>query len=223
MGDGRDPDHATSRLFSFVHRERLDFLALQEIVAYRPEIAATAEARDMTLVVFTENGRPQADEGILVAKGIDVTHARSLTLSTDPDATPHGPMFAPTAVLDEWLRVVSIHYPPGVHAPAGPRARARVRSSRRLASFARWHPALPLAYVGDWNQGPDELTPGSPRTLARTIRGTIAAGNVGTHGRRSHPPIDYAIVRGADVDDLETHTGLGSDHAAVTFLIRDAR
>jgi hypothetical protein len=171
---------------------QLDALGLCEANDYVHEL----RARRAGIVVLTGSSvfAGSRETALVVRDGVDVTGSWTVKLTSAGWVTVRGgktaPKYAPTALLDGWLRVTVVHTPPscrfprGNHGPVGPvrRVAAFVALTHRLRRFLRRRPAgQAQLVVGDWNATPAARGPASPAWLARVSGGRIVAPHKGTH------------------------------------------
>lgn len=227
----RDRDRgmaATGALQAMVDHD-LDFLLLQETRQYLGKLAALPDTR---LVAWDERGR--ANTAVLVRDGVDVssywcprmTTEGWFVAGTDHETTDKHMV---TALLDDWLRVGSLHYPPSVRfgdgwLPRGPvrRVAAFAQHARREVRFVRRRPPQrALLLGGDRNATPGARGRYSPRWVADKTGLEVFAPDGPTHGGTHGRTIDFALGRGVDVR-CKTGDRYGSDHRLVVMSILEA-
>ena len=170
---------------------QLDALGLCESNDY---VHALRGRRGWLVLTGTHVAAGSRETALLVRDGVDVTGSWTLKLTTDGWITVRGgrtaPKYAPTALLDGWLRVAVVHTPPscrfprGNHGPVGPvrRVTSFVALAHRLRRYLRRRPRGQAQLVGgDWNATPAARGPASPRWLARVSGCRISAPRKGTH------------------------------------------
>ncbi|MDP3158288.1 MAG: peptidoglycan-binding protein [Archangium sp.] len=219
---GRPPAIVARTVSQFAHRRKLDFIQLQEISGYHD---ALKKIPGYKLISF-RGSKDHGETGVLVRKDIDAKFAQSIEADTGWTNDRGGvaqPRAATSVRVAGWLRVASVHAPPGIDwvngRPVGGEARIKSYQSltkKLLASAQRQaerNPELGMLIGGDWNEGAVTGGPGSPAWLA-------AKG-----GMKKHPTggIDWEMSRGVKLTDLKRGPKGGSDHPLITFTVSRPR
>jgi hypothetical protein len=133
---------------------------------------------------------------------------------TNVHGRPAQPRAATTVKLAGWLRVVSVHAPPGINWQGG----HAVGPDQRIKSYGSLAEKLvklanntkgAILIGGDWNEGAASTGKWSPSWIA-------AQGHMKKHARHG---IDWEMSRGVVVERTHTGPNGGSDHKIVTFTV----
>ncbi len=209
----RPPALVAKTIRGFLENQKLDFLQLQEISQYHDVLEKIPGYK---LITF-EGTRDRGETGILVREGIATSHERSHESDFGWETTKNTfsqPRAATSVKVAGWLRVASVHAPPGLDWVNGqPRGHAdRVRSYRslmeKLLKQANKNDT-PLLIGGDWNEGASTGGPGSPSWLA-------AQAGLTKHANHS---IDWEMSRGLKLKYFAPGPDGGSDHRLRTFTV----
>lgn len=215
---GRSPAIVARTVSQFAHRRKLDFIQLQEISGYHD---ALKNIPGYKLISF-RGSKDHGETGVLVRKDIEAKFAQSIEADTGWTNVEGGvaqPRAATSVRVAGWLRVASVHAPPGIDwvngHPVGGEARVKSYQSltrKLLASATRQeenNPELGMLIGGDWNEGAVTGGPGSPSWLAARA------------GMKKHATggIDWEMSRGVKLTDIKTGPKRGSDHPLVTFTV----
>ncbi len=209
---GRNPKVVQSAVKKALHDGKLDYLQLQEISGYHKELRAIPGYK-----LITFKTQDHGETGILVRKGIKVEHAHAVEADTgwtNVHGRPAQPRAATSVKLAGWLRVASVHAPPGIDWVNG-RAQGgadRVKSyqslTKKLAAEANRTDSA-ILYGGDWNEGARTGGPGSPSWLAEKA-GLKKFANGG---------IDWQMGRGVQLTNHKRGDDFGSDHHLWTYTV----
>lgn len=210
---GRDPKLVQRTVRGFLEKGKLDFLQLQEISGYHRELSHLPGYRLVTFPGSKDHG----ETGVLVKDSILARSPKSIQAATgwtNVHGRPAQPRAATSVQLAGWLRVVSVHAPPGINWVGGvPRGGdARIKSYQSLTSKLLSHVRRSREAVllgGDWNEGASTGGPGSPSWLA--ARGGLR--------KYANGRIDWEMARGAKVSNVRVGPSGGSDHRLVTFTV----
>lgn len=221
---GRVISRVVKEVGNLFAKHRLDFLAVQEFSDYRNAFRDTGGFQ----VIPNLGG---CESGIIVRSGLAIDK-RTVHTYGDGWITVRGGHF-PAAVhnearLDGWLYVRSVHLPTPTFWVDG-RVKAPVERlddlAATVAGLRRYfgHPSFLNARLaaGDWNEAPTTTGRWSPSWLAHETGATInAPTSLAGHGR-----IDYALVKGARVEDIFKDTRIPelSDHEPVIFKVVKGR
>lgn len=216
---GRKPAAVAKWLGDFAKAKKLDFVQLQEISGYHDALEKIPGYRLITFPKSKDHG----ETGVLVRDDIETKGARSLQSKigwTNVRGGVAQPRAATSVRLAGWLRVVSVHAPPGIDWKNG----QAVGPSQRIRSYgsltekllghskrqAERNPDQGMIIGGDWNEGASTGGKWSPSWLAAN------------GGFRKHRTggIDWEMARGARVSDVKRGPDGGSDHHIVTFTVR---
>ncbi|MBK7862085.1 MAG: hypothetical protein IPJ65_26410 [Archangiaceae bacterium] len=214
----RPPQEVKRAVQQFTKANKLDFVQLQEISGYHKELSHIPGYRLITFPGSKDHG----ETGVLVRKGIDVKFPQSIEADhgwTNVHGGPAQPRAATSVKIAGWLRVASVHAPPGVdfhgdHATGGATRVDSYKSlTRKLANAAKRYqendPDGAVLLGGDWNEGSHTSGVGSPSWLARVAHLT----------KVQKAPIDWEMVTGAKISNMKVRKNFGSDHHLVTFTI----
>lgn len=192
MERDRPVDQVVDQVVDLMALYQLDALGLCESNDYVHELRSRRAG--FLVLTGTKVHAGSRETALVVRDGVDVTGSWTLKLTAEGWVTVRGgrtaPKYAPTALLDGWLRVTVVHTPPscrfprGNHGPVGPvrRVAAFVALAHRLRRFLRRRPAgQAQLLVADWNATPAARGPASPAWLARLSRCRIVAPHKGTH------------------------------------------
>jgi hypothetical protein len=210
----RNPAVVGKTVEHFLKSRDLDFMQLQEISQYRDVLKKIPGYK---LITF-KNSKDHGETGVLVRDEIAAKNAQSIEAETGWTNTEGGvaqPRAATSVKLAGWLRVASIHAPPGIDwvngRPVGGEARIKSYQSltQKLARAANRNPNVAMLYGGDWNEGARTGGPGSPSWLAAKT------------GMKKYPTggIDWEMARGCVLENLRRGPTGGSDHPLVTFTV----
>ncbi|MFO0594823.1 MAG: hypothetical protein U0228_05955 [Myxococcaceae bacterium] len=210
---GRNPHVVQQTVRGFLEKGKLDFLQLQEISGYHRELSKLPGYKLITFPGSKDHG----ETGVLVKEDLLTRGAKSIEAKTgwtNVHNRPAQPRAATSVQLAGWLRVVSVHAPPGIDWVNGvPRGGdARIKSYQSLTSRLLSHVRRSKEAVligGDWNEGATTGGPGSPSWLA-------ARGGLRKYADRR---IDWEMARGAKVSNVRVGPSGGSDHRLVTFTV----
>lgn len=214
----RPPAEVGKTVAHFLKSRDLDFMQLQEISGYHDVLNKIPGYK---LVTF-RNSKDHGETGVLVRDGIEAKHRQSIEAETGWTNVNGGvaqPRAATSVRVAGWLRVASIHAPPGIDwvngRPVGGEARVKSYQSltRKLAQAANRNPDMAMLYGGDWNEGASTGGPGSPSWLAARA------------GMKKYPTggIDWEMARGCVLTNLKRGPRGGSDHPLVTFTVTRGR
>jgi exonuclease III len=213
----RNPAVVGKTVAHFLKSRDLDFMQLQEISGYHDVLNKIPGYK---LITF-KGSKDHGETGVLVRDGIEAKNAQSIEADTGWINQHNGiaqPRAATSVKLAGWLRVASIHAPPGINwvngHPVGGEARIKSYQSltAKLARAANRNPDVAMLYGGDWNEGASTGGPGSPSWLAAKA----GMKKYATHG------IDWEMARGAVVKNIRRGPNGGSDHPLVTFTVTRA-
>lgn len=218
----RNPATVAKSLGEFARKQNLDFIQLQEISGYHK---ALEKIPGYKLITFPRS-KDHGETGVLVRNEIEAKQAWSVQ-STEGWTNVRGgvaqPRAATTVRLAGWLRVVSVHAPPGIDwkngQAVGPEQRIKSYGSltQKILDLAQRqaekHPDQGLLVGGDWNEGARTGGKWSPSWLA-------ANGGMKKHATGG---IDWEMSRGAKVSNVKVGPNLGSDHRIVTFTVEQPR
>jgi peptidoglycan hydrolase-like protein with peptidoglycan-binding domain len=211
---GRDPQKVKAVVESFLKKGDLDFLQLQEISGYDQVLKNIPGYKLITFPKSKDHG----ETGVLVKEEIAAKGARLVEAETgwtNQHGRPAQPRGATSVQLAGWLRVVSVHAPPGIDwkngRPVGGEQRIESYQSltRKLLRDATRNPKEAVLIGGDWNEGARTGGPGSPSWLA-------AKAGMKKYANGS---IDWEMARGAKLSNLRKGPDGGSDHRLVTFTV----
>lgn len=173
------------------------------------------------LVTFP-GSKDHGETGVLVRKDIEAKFPQSIEADTgwrNVRGSIAQPRAATSVRLAGWLRVASIHAPPGIdwkngHAVGGSeRVKSYQSLTQKLLRAAdrqeERNPDVAMLYGGDWNEGARTGGPGSPSWLASEA------------GMKKHAngSIDWEMSRGCRVTDMKKGPHFGSDHPLITFTV----
>lgn len=210
----RDPPTVARECSKLMRVHHLDFLLLQEVEGYRAALMGVPDCRYISRRIKTRN--EWREVGVLVRDGVRVTGV--LNTAVGDGWFGHiihrwhpGRTFL-RCTLDGWLRVATVHGPPGVNLTTRtPRDQwddytALMGAVRRF--LLRPHRARLVA--GDWNVPASNQQPGSPVSVAHQTGARVTG-----HG------IDYAITKRCRVIRMTTDTTTphGSDHDPVIMEV----
>lgn len=209
----RNPHEVAKAVKGFLEKGKLDFMQLQEISGYHEVLRAIPGYRLITFPRSKDHG----ETGVLVRDSIVAKEPKSIEAKvgwTNVHGGVAQPRAATSVQLAGWLRVVSVHAPPGIDWVNGtPRGGSqRIKSYQSLTSKLLSHVRRSREAVlvgGDWNEGARTGGPGSPSWLAA---------RAGLRKYANHR-IDWEMARGAKVSNVRTGASGGSDHRIVTFTI----
>lgn len=215
----RDPQVVAKVVAHFAKSRKLDFLQLQEISGYH---GALEKIPGYKLITFP-GSKDHGETGVLVRDGLETSRPQSIEADVGWTNTEGGkaqPRAATSVNIAGWLRVASIHAPPGIDfdngRAIGPAQRVKSYQSltRKLAAAAQRqaknNPDVAVLYGGDWNEGAKTMGLGSPAWLAKQA----GMKKYATGG------IDWEMVRGARLADVVRGPRGGSDHPLVTFTVK---
>jgi hypothetical protein len=215
---GRNPAVVAATVKKFAHDGKLDFIQLQEISGYHK---ALENIPGYKLITFP-GSKDRGETGVLVRNEIEAKFPQSIEADTGWTNVRGGkaqPRAATSVRIAGWLRVASVHAPPGIDWKNGHAvgADARVKSyqslTRKLLAAAdrqeKRNPEIALLIGGDWNEGASTGGPGSPSWLA-------AQAGMKKH---AHHSIDWEMSRGLKLTNLEKGPSGGSDHRLITFTV----
>lgn len=213
---GRDPQVVAKTVGQIARSRKLDFIQLQEISGYHKQLENIAGYK---LITFPKS-KDRGETGILVRDEVEAKFPKSVEAATGWTNVRGGvaqPRAATTVRLAGWLRVGSVHAPPGIDwkngKPVGGEGRIRSYQSltQRLAAHANRAQERGLAVLlgGDWNEGAATGGPGSPSWLAQKA------------GLKKFPTggIDWQMGSGLKLEKLRRGPKFGSDHPLVTFTV----
>lgn len=212
---GRNPQKVKDVVEGFLKKGDLDFLQLQEISGYDQVLK---KIPGYQLITFPKS-KDHGETGVLVkdeiaAKGARLVEAeKGWTNVRGGVAQPRG---ATSVQLAGWLRVVSVHAPPGIDwkngRPVGGEARIESYQSltRKLLRDATRNPKEAVLIGGDWNEGARTGGPGSPSWLAAQAK----------MRKYANGSIDWEMARGARLTNMKKGPDGGSDHRLVTFTVK---
>lgn len=168
---GRNPAVVAKTVAHFAKSRRLDFMQLQEISGYHQVLEKIPGDKLITFPGSKDHG----ETGVLVRDGLETSAAQSIEADTgwtNVHGNPAQPRAATSVRIGDWLRVASIHAPPGIDwkngRPVGPEQRVKSYQSlmNKLLAASKRNPDVALLYGGDWNEGARSTGPGSPAWLA---------------------------------------------------------
>lgn len=215
---GRDPQKVARWVGAFAHHHKLDFIQLQEISTYDQ---ALRKIPGYHLITFP-GSKDHGETGILVRDGLASTKGASLQATegwTNVRGGKAQPRAATTVRIAGWLKLVSLHAPPGIdwkngHA-VGPEQRVKAYGSlmKKVLGAAdrleKNHPERGLLIAGDWNEGAATGGKWSPSWLA-------AQADLKKH---ANGRIDWAMSRGLKFSDMKVGPSGGSDHRIVMYTV----
>lgn len=210
---GRDPKHVANVVRGFLENQNLDFLQLQEISGYHRELERIPGYK---LITFP-GSKDRGETGVLVRDSIEAKFPRSHQADSGWTNVRGGkaqPRAATSVRIAGWLRVASVHAPPGIDwvngRPVGAPARVKSYQSlmQKLLKQANRNDTA-LLIGGDWNEGARTGGPGSPSWLA-------AQAGLTKHANHS---IDWEMSRGLRLQYLKPGPDGGSDHRLRTFTV----
>lgn len=202
---GRNPRAVRRFVRAKMRTHDLGFLLLQEVSDY---IEVLSTLPGYTLFCFDKG-----DEAVLVKNTVPATGAKTRRMTDTRYFRVNGklaPYFhMPSVLLDDWLRVCSLHMPVSVDwtggEAGGPALRVIAYSeyAAKLVEFDQQHrriePAAALLYGGDWNESPKSEGVFSPSWIAESCGMSIQR-VVNEDRALGHRLIDYAMVRGGIVE-----------------------
>lgn len=213
---GRNPQVVKKTVADFAKKGDLDFMQLQEISGYHKELRSIPGYRLITFPGSKDHG----ETGVLVKKELLAQYPKSIEAATgwtNVHGGPAQPRASTSVKLAGWLRVASIHAPPGIdwkngHAVGGSdRVKSYQSLTARLAAHANRVQSRGVAVLfgGDWNEGARTGGPGSPSWLAAQA------------GLKKHATggIDWEMSSGCKVSNVKVGANGGSDHRIVTFTV----
>lgn len=213
----RNPAVVGRTVAQIAKSKNLDFLQLQEISTYRKQLENIPGYK---LITFPKS-KDRGETGILVREELEAKFPKSVEADTGWTNVRGGvaqPRSTTTVRLAGWLRVGSVHAPPGIDwkngKPVGGEARIRSYQSltKKLAAHANRAQERGLAVLlgGDWNEGATTGGPGSPSWLANKA------------GLKKHPTggIDWMMSSGLALTKLHRGPKFGSDHPLVTYTVK---
>lgn len=214
---GRNPQVVKQVVTDFLKNRKLDFMQVQEISGYDQVLSKIPGYK---LITF-RGSKDHGETGVLVRDSILARDPKSIEAATgwtNTEGRPAQPRAATSVQLAGWLRVVSVHAPPGIDwvngVPRGGSERIKSYQSltrKLLAHTRRSKDAVLIG--GDWNEGARTGGPGSPSWLA--ARGGLKKYR---NGR-----IDWEMARGAKLSNMHVGSDGGSDHRIVAFTITRPR
>jgi hypothetical protein len=210
---GRDPDRVARWVHHLMVTKQLSFVLVQEGHDY----VEAFRALDGCRVISPPGGHHET----LIIVDASTASAAQWRVELEPlgwNTVRGGRAFPRTmavCVLDGWLTVGSVHFPPSVSWHRGrmrgpeQRVRAYRRCSRRLARWLGGH-RRPVLVAGDYNEPADTRGRWSPRWIAR-----VAGAHIWTTGG-----IDFLIGDRVRVTGLHNVADRGgSDHHARVFTV----
>lgn len=209
----RNPHVVANEVKGFLKKGNLDFMQLQEISGYHD---ALKNIPGYKLITF-RGSKDHGETGVLVRDSILAKDPKSIEAKvgwTNVHGGVAQPRAATSVQLAGWLRVVSVHAPPGIDwvngVPRGGEQRIKSYQSltRRLLTHVRRSRDAVLV-GGDWNEGARTGGPGSPSWLAAN----------GKLKKYANGRIDWEMARGAKVSNVRTGPRSGSDHRLVMFTV----
>jgi exonuclease III len=210
---GRNPQVVKQVVSDFLKNRKLDFMQVQEISGYDQVLSKIPGYK---LITF-RGSKDHGETGVLVRDSIMTREPRSIEAATgwtNVHHRPAQPRAATSVQLAGWLRVVSVHAPPGIDWVNGvPRGGPdRIKSYQSLTQRLLGHARRSKDAVligGDWNEGARTGGPGSPSWLAARA------------GLKKHANgrIDWEMTRGAKLTNMHVGRDGGSDHRIVAFTI----
>lgn len=214
---GRNAETVGRTVAQIAKSKNLDFIQLQEISTYRKQLEKIPGYR---LITFP-GSKDRGETGILVRDSLEAKFPKSVEADVGWTNVRGGvaqPRSTTTVRLAGWLRVGSVHAPPGIDwkngRPVGGEQRIRSYQSltKKLAAHANRAQARGLAVLfgGDWNEGARTGGPGSPSWLANKA------------GLKKHPTggIDWVMSSGLELSKLRRGAKYGSDHPLVTYTVK---
>lgn len=213
----RNPAVVGKTVAQIAKSKKLDFIQLQEISTYRKQLENIPGYK---LITFPKS-KDRGETGILVRDGLEAKFPKSIEADTGWTNVRGGvaqPRASTTVRLAGWLRVGSVHAPPGIDWKNGKAVggEARIRSYQSLTSKLAQHAnraqdrGLAVLLGGDWNEGANSSGLGSPSWLANKA------------GLKKHPTggIDWMMSSGLTLSKLRRGAKYGSDHPLVTYTVK---
>ncbi|MGV3620252.1 MAG: hypothetical protein ACO1OB_05525 [Archangium sp.] len=213
----RNPEVVGRTVAQIAKSKNLDFIQLQEISTYRKQLEKIPGYK---LITFP-GSKDRGETGILVRDSIEAKFPKSIEADVGWTNVRGGvaqPRASTTVRLAGWLRVGSVHAPPGIDwkngRPVG--GEQRIRSYQSLTSKLAAHAnraqdrGLAVLLGGDWNEGAATGGRGSPSWLANKA------------GLKKYPTggIDWQMASGLHLTKLRRGAKYGSDHPLVTFTVK---
>lgn len=205
---GRDRHDVAHEVYRLMVALQLHFLVVQEAARYIDTLTALDGFR---VITFRGRGGSARDSAVIVRRGSGRVRRRALhvleAVGWERRAGLPGLHWHRSAVSVRlgWLRVLSVHLPPGPFS-LRLRRQAHLTALRTITRIGeRWRARGAWVMAGDWNRRRDD-----PRVVD-------LAEQLDAHTRGSG--IDWLMFAGCRVSNVQTLDFGGSDHHPKTFTV----
>lgn len=207
---GRPRDEVRTAVRDIVTGHQLDFLLLQEAAPYA-DVLKTIGGYRLVLPV------DKCGTAILVRNGVDASRATVRTLGTRGwlyRLRWHPRRAMPTALLDGWLRVASVHMVPAPDKSPARRTQYNI-GAQEIVAWADAREGYAMLLGGDWQLPSVNRSEYGPQWIAGHTRMPLGIWHV--PGR-----VDYALARRCLLTDVQALDEGGSDHDLILFTVHRA-